>query len=162
MLAVSIIFSFRDAKGKESTTKIRVPSTFSFAQYREFAAAGSQVLANMSTAELYDVSIAVGLDLSGASLKTLATQFADVFQRALLVVRSTVAGLFSRINIPTFDDANTVDGSDVLDILDPDVQALITLLEDGLDDGGLLILPVDARGNDLDEVSLAVEKFRKS
>lgn len=162
MLAVSLIFTFKDEKKKTSSTKVRVPSTFAFNQYLEFAAAAAQVFANMSTAELVDVSVAVSLDLSGASLRTIATQFSDVFQKVLLSVRSAVVGLFARFNIPTFDDANVLDESDVLDIVDPDVAALITLIEDGLDDGGVFIIPVDRRENALSEVSLAVEKFRKS
>lgn len=162
MLAVSLIFTFRDAKKKESQTKVRVPTTFSFAQYIEFAQAAAQILANMSTAELVAVAVAFGLDLSAASLRSVATQFSDVFQKALLVVNSVVAGLRARFNIPTFDEANLIADSDVLDPVDAEVAALITLIEDGLMDGGIPIVPVNSRNDALAEVTLAVEKFRKS
>lgn len=162
MLATTINVNFRDEKGKTSVTKIRVPSSFTFAQYIEFAQAAAQILSNMSTAQITSVSISVSLDLSSASLRTVATQFSDVFQKALLVARSAISGLFARFNIPTYDEINTLAGSDVLDPVDADVLALVTLLEDGLDDGGIFIVPVDARDNDLETVTLAVEKFRAS
>lgn len=162
MLVATINFTFRDSKKKESTTKIRVPAGVSFANIVDFAQAAAQVIANMSTAELIEVSASVGLDLSGASLKTVATQFSDVFNKAFIQARNAVSGLLGKFNIPTYDDANNLANSDVLDPADVEVAALETLIEDGVTVGAFLVYPTTPRGEALSEVTLAVEKFRKS
>lgn len=162
MLAVALNLTFQDAKKKKSFTKIYFPVTFSFSQYMEAAVAAAQVFANLSTAQITEVSLGIALDLSAADLKTVATQFSDIFTKALVLGRSIIGNMTSRFKIPTFDDANTIDGSDVLDIVDTDVQALYTLIEDGLDDGGIAIRPVTARDQSLDTVTAGAEMFRKS
>lgn len=163
MIAVSTIFTFKDAKNKRSSTKIRWENGLSYATYREIALAAAPIIQGLSTAELVDISVSVGLDLSAASgLKTVATQFADWFTKAFVGATTGVIRSFTKFIIPTFDDGNTSDTGEVLDTADADVQALYTLIEDGLDDGGIFIRPVDIRSNPLQAVTYGRETFRKS
>lgn len=161
-LTPSLIFNFRDKKGKTSTTKIHVPTGLSFAELRDTALAAAQVLANLSTAEITDVSVSVGIDLSLASLKLVATEFGDWWNKALVLAKDTASGLYTRFFIPTYAESNTLPNSDVLDSADVQVAALYTLIEDGLDDGGIAIRPVTARDQNLDLVTSGTEIFRKS
>lgn len=161
-LAVSVTFTFLDDKDKSSSTKIRVPNGFSLADYGEFAVGAAQVLANLSTARMTNCSFSATLDLSSATIRAAASLGADIAEKALFVVRSTVNGLFARFNIPTLNDAKVLDGTDQLDTADPDVAAMIAIIENGIDLGGAnFIQPVDLRGNDLDEVSQTREVFRR-
>lgn len=162
MLVGSVNFTFRDSKNKESHTRIRIPSTFTFAQYQAFGAAAAAVVADMTTCEITEVSVSVGLDLSGASLKTVATQFADWFNKAFIQANNAISGLFAKFNIPTYDDNNNAPNSKNLDLTDPEVAALVTLIEDGITVGAGLVYPVTVRGEAVTSVTTAQEVFRKS
>jgi hypothetical protein len=160
-LAVSMTFTFKDNKGKTAPCKIHVPSTFSVAQYIEFAQAAAQILANLSSAKLVNVSISVGVDLSAATIRSVASTTADIFQKAVVSVRSIVSGLFARFNIPTIQDSIVIEGTDQLDTSDADVAALVIALEDGISVGSpaVIVTPRDLRGNVLDTVSSTREIF---
>jgi len=156
-LAVTVNFTMVDSKGKSSITKVRVPSGFSVSQYTEFAVAMAQVIANLSDGGITNISVGIPLSLSGATIRAVAGLAADVAKKALLQAGSAVAGLFARFTIPTYDEAHSTTGSDEIDQADPDVAALIAIYEAGA--GGAS--PIDLRGNNLTDVTLAREIFRK-
>lgn len=162
-LAVTINFSFLDEKGKSSVTKIRVPSGFSINQYVEFATAMGQLVGNLSDGAITDISISLPINLSGATIRAAAENWADVAKKALFMVSSAVTGLVSKFFFPTYDESNgnTVDGTDQLDVADPEVAAMIGLIENGVNVSGEIIQPIDLRGNDLVNVTQAREIFRK-
>lgn len=160
MLAVKLVFNWKDAKNKASKTILHIPTGFSIAQMIEAGQAAAQILANVSVCELTSVSASVGIDLSGATIRAVANSVADIGEKLLLLARSTVSGLKARFNIPTFDENFLVAGSDALDFADADVAALVSAIEDGLVVGGTPVLPRDKRGNDLVLVSQGREIFR--
>lgn len=162
MLVGTVNFTFKDAKGKESFTRIRIPSTFTFAQYKLFGASAAQIMVDMSTAELTEVSISIGIDISGLGLNTVAAQFSDWFNKAYIQAVNGVSGLLGKFNIPTYDDSHNSTGSKTLDPTDTDVIALMTLIEDGVTVGGSLVFPVTVRDEALTTVTIAEEAFRKS
>jgi hypothetical protein len=162
MLVGTVHFSFRDAKGKDSHMKIRIPSSLTFAQYSAFGEASAAVVKAMTTAEITEVSVAVGLDLSGASLKTVATQFADWFNKGFFQASNAINGLIGKFIIPTWDDTNNASGSRNIDMADPDVAELEALIVNGVDVGGTIIYPVTLRNDALSQVDVAVETFRRS
>lgn len=162
-LAFTANFTFRDDKGKSSSTKIRIPTSFTVAQAVEFAQDAAGLLAVASNGVITDVSLSVDVSAFGLGLKTVAGITADFFQKALFTMRSAVNGLFSKINVPTFNEDLVLAGTDQIDQADTDIAAFITALEDGIDDGlGTFIQPIDLRGNAITEVSAAREVFRKS
>jgi hypothetical protein len=139
MAAVTVNVTVIDGKGKSSISKVRLPTGFSIAQYSE----------------------AAPLNLSAATIRAAALDFADIAKKALFTVRSSVSGLFARFNIPTYAEANTVTGSDEINTADPDIAAFVAILEDGVNVSGTFIQPCDLRENDLAEVTQAREIFRK-
>lgn len=159
-LAVSIRIDFTDSKGKSSFTKVRVPNGFSISDYLEFAEAISQLMTNMSVAQVTSASVSVALDLSGATIRAVATNVADVAQKAFFQFSSALAGFRKRMRIPTLDETKVPVGTSSIDQADVDVAAFITAMEDGIVTTGGTIDPVDARGNDLVSVSIAEEVFR--
>ena len=160
-LAVTINVTIADAKGKSSVTKIRVPTGFSLTQYGEAATAFAQLICNLTDGIITEVSVSVPIDLSGATIRAFATSIADVAKKALFVVRSSVAGLYSKFFFPTYNEGNNITGSDQLDIADADVAAMISLIETGVNVSGFIAQPNDIRGNDLTDVAEAREIFRK-
>jgi hypothetical protein len=161
VLAASLVFTLQDNKGKSSSTKIHIPTTFSLSQMLEAGTAFAQLIANLSSAKITNVSLSVGVDLSSATIRAVAAATSDVFQKALLVAQSAVAGLKARFNIPTLDESKVIDGTDQIDLADADVAAVVTALEDGIVVGGVTITPRDMRGDLLSQVTLAREIFRK-
>jgi hypothetical protein len=156
-LAVTVNFTITDSKGKSAVTKVRVPTGFTLADYSQFAIAMGSLIAAVSDGVITDISVGIPLSLSGATIRAVANTTADIAKKALLSAVSAVAGLFTRFNIPTYDESHTVTGSDAIDTSDPDVSALIAVYEAGV--GGLV--PVDARNNDVADVQVAREVFRK-
>ena len=161
MSAASVNFTILDAKGKSSITKIRIPTGFTIAQYASFAVAMGQLIANLSEGAITEMSVSLPLTLSGATIRATAIGIADVAKKALFIVRSSVAGLFAKFFAPTYNEVNTVSGSDQLDAADPDVAAYVAILEGGINVGGQVIDPRDLRGQTLDTATEAREIFRK-
>ena len=160
MSAVQVTINWVDAKNKPSKTIVHIPTGFSIAQMIEFAQGAAQLFTSASFASITSVSISVGIDLSGATIRAVAVSTADVAEKLLLMARSAVAGLFARFNIPTFDENLLIVGSDQIDFADTDVAAFVSALEDGLIVNALPVLPRDKRGNDLVLVTQGREIFR--
>jgi len=161
MSAVSVNFVILDNKGKSSMTKVHVPSGFTFAQYIAFGQAMGQLVANLSEGALTEISVSVPLNISGATIKTVALAIADVAEKAMFQAVSTVSGLFAKWFYPTYDESHTLDGSDQINTADADVAALITVLEDGINVSGTFVTPRTLRGDPIDEVTVQREIFRK-
>ena len=161
-LVPTVIISMKDQKGKTSTTKIHLEPGFSFATLVAAGEALAQIIANLSTAQITEVNVSVGLDLSLADLKIVATGTADWFKKAAIYAMDTVTQTLTKFFIPTYAETNTLINSDVLDPSDAQVVALETIIEDGVDDGGIGIYVVTARDQNVDLVTGMVEMFRKS
>lgn len=161
MAAVAVHFTIIDEKGKTSKTSVHVPTGFSVAQYTAFAQSMAQLIANIIDGQITEVSVSLPLSLSGATIRAVALAAADIFKKVFFQARSVVAGLVGKFNIPTYDEANTITGSDQVDQSDTEVAALIALIENGANISGEVVQPVDKRGNDLSTVSIARENFRK-
>ena len=161
MSAVSLNFTVIDAKGKSAITKIRVPTGFSVSQYAEAAVALAQLVGNLSDGALTDVSVSLPLSLSGATIRAVALGIADVAEKALFVARTAISGLFTKFFFPTYNEVNTIAGSDTLEAADADVAAMVAILEDGINVSGTIVRPRDARGNLIEAVSETREIFRR-
>lgn len=160
-MAVTINFTITDAKGKSRMTKVRVPLGFLPAQYGEFALAMGQIFANLTDGAITEISVGIPLDLSAASIKSVALTIADVAKKAFFGVISSVSGLFAKYLLPTYDETHTITGGDSIDFSDPEVAAFVALIESGTTVLGVPIAPVDKYGNDLDDVNIAREQFRR-
>jgi len=160
VLAVDLIVGFRDAKNKRSSTRIHLQPTFSIAQYLEYADAALEIFDNLSKGEIESCNIGLGIDLSGAGLRTVGSVAADIAQKAFFGAASAVSGLFSKFFVPTAKDDLKSPLSQDLDLTDSDVSEFITLIEDGFTVAGTPITPVDERENDLALVTRTRMQFR--
>lgn len=160
MLGATLTLTFRDNKKKTSTTKIHFEDGMSIANYVDAAYAIGQTIVNLSSAKLVRASLAFSVDLSSATIRSIANTAADIAQKALIIVRSFTVGQFAKYNVPTTLDSIFVDGTDILDETDSDVAALITALEDGIDVGAVTVTPRTKRQALLDTVSSTREIFR--
>jgi hypothetical protein len=160
-LAVTIQLDFKDAKNKSSSTKVRVPTGNTIAQYVEFAQDFAQLAANISTARIIGVSVNFALDISGG-LSNVISNLSNVASKAFLQFRSSVSGFFAKMKIPTFDEDNLVIvGTEDIDTTVLAVDDLITAITGGLAVTGGTIAPCDKYGNDLTDLSFARGIFAK-
>ncbi len=164
MSAISVVFTFLDDKNKSSVTKLRVPTGLTIPQYIEFVQGAAQIVANLTRSKVTNVSFCAKVDLSSATIRGTALAFSDIAEKALLIIRSSVAGLFSKMKIPTIDEDVLIPNTNTIDPANAEAAALITALEDGINVVGIgqVVQPIDLRGNDLAEVVTAKELFRKS
>lgn len=156
-LAVSIRFDFIDAKGKNSFTKIHVPTGFSIAQYTEFAQAAAQLLANASAGQITRASICFNVSLAGLGLKTVATSISSVARKLALRFRTDVTGFFAKTTIPGVIESQILDGSDEADQADAAIAAVISMFEDGIAPGTF----TNDREMDIATIAEAKEQFRR-
>lgn len=160
MAAVSINIVTIDEKGKSATTRFHVPTGFSNAVYAGFAQSAAQLVANLQNGSITEVGVSVPLDVS--LLVSVAQSLADVAEKALFSLKSTVVGLFSKVFLPTWNSAYTMDGSDALDESEPDVAAFLSILDNGLELPSTEVITIeDLRGNEIAEVGYSREIFRK-
>lgn len=154
--AIDVTFTIRDAKNKTSKTVVHVPTGFSIAQYAEFGVAMGQVIADLLDGEIVDISVSMPINLSGATIRAVAQTTADIAKKVVFGLISAVTGLFSKQNIPTYDEAFTIAGTDALDMASTEVAAYVALLETGSGTA-----PVLSRGQDVTDVTYGREIFRK-
>ena len=160
MSAAAIVFVIQDRKGKTSTTKLHFPSGFSLAQYADLADAFGQLLASLSNGVITDIGITLPLDFDYSLVKSVIGSAADIAEKVMLTIRSGVAGLFSFMRIPTYDDVFTIAGTDTPNAVD--FANLVAIMEDGVDVSGEQVQPQDTRGQDLATVSQMREIFRRT
>lgn len=161
VLAVTIRFDIQDQKGKKSFTKVRVPTGYELSHYGEFALGMAQLIANMSTGQITRVSFCVGLDLSGATIKAVASGLSDIAQKILIGFSTAVSGFRTKLKLPAISEVKIVAGSDSWNLADPDVAAFITAMENGIVVTGGTVQPTDMRQNDIVSTDYARELFRK-
>jgi len=149
-----------DQTGKSSSTKIRVPNTFSIADYREFALAIGQLILNISGGAITGISVNFGLDLSGLGLKTVASAVEKVGAK-MQGLFSTASGIIAKWLLPAPIEEKVVAGSDDFDQTDTDVAALVSAMEDGIAVTGGTLQPTNGRGSDVQAVASLREVFRR-
>jgi len=160
--AISIVVNVVDAKGKASKTRIFAPTTMTVAEVQTWGIAVAGWIADLSACRVTRVSVCVPIDITvGNTLKTVANALADVGQKALFVWNSVLAGFKLKFNMPAFDESKITANSDVVYQADTAVSAFVTAIETGFsttNDGTVYI--ANSRGNSVDVLDYAVEKFR--
>lgn len=160
-LAVSVRIDIVDAKGKSSFTKIRVPTGFSITDYGDFALGMAQLIADISTGRITNVSFCISLDLAGAVLKSVASGLSDIAQKALFGFSTAATGFRTKMKVPAISELKVVAGSDNLDLVDADVSAFVSAMEIGIATSEGTVQPTDMRQYDITTLDYAREFFRK-
>ncbi len=161
-IAIKVIYTARDDKGKTATTEVKVPLGFTIAQYIEFAQSMAQLLDAIMDGKITGANFCVGVDISGLGLKALPTVGSDVEEKGFFQY-STVGGFQTRMQIPAFKETLVVAGSDAIDVLQADVLSFDTAMLVGIAVAGpATIQPSDEREDDIQSRDFAREHFRAS
>lgn len=160
-LAFTLRLDFIDDKGKESFTKVRLPTGFTLAQYTEFGQAAAQLFANISQAQITAVSIGFNVDLSGAALKTVASAVTSVAKKLWLRFNTAVTGFRAQTLIPGIRETQVIAGSGDANQADVDIAAVISAFEDGIAVTLGTLTFTNDREHDITTVQTATERFLK-
>lgn len=156
----SLVYTIRDAQGDPSTTQVHMPTSFSIAQYTEFAASMATLIDAMLHGRVEQAELCFTADLSGLTGNTILST-SDVEEVGAFVARTT-EGRPVEINVPALNDGVVVAGTNQLDITDPAVAAFVTMLEDGIAVTGGTIVPSDVGEDDLEAVVSFTKETRSS
>ncbi|KKN01200.1 hypothetical protein LCGC14_1130140 [marine sediment metagenome] len=132
VLAFSLIINFDDENGKKASTKLRLPTTFSIAQYTEFATAAAQLYANASQCSITNVSLTIDFDFSALGLDGIALIASNVGKKAKFLWQTVLAGKGAKFAVPTSDESIFPAGTDDMDQSDLLVAPFISAIENGI------------------------------
>lgn len=151
-----IIYTVYDAKNKSATTSVKVPTTFALADYIEFGQSMASLLGAIAAGNVRSADFCLPIDISGFTNNTVSP-LSDVEEIGAFEF-VTAEGNRVKLNIPGCPDGTTILDSDALDETDPQVAAIITMMEDGL--GGTT--PCDIGGDDVVDTLFARERSRST
>lgn len=155
-MAFSIIYSIVDAKNETSTMEISLPTATTLADVTDFAQAMAGLLNAVITGAIRRIGVVLSVALPGG-LRGGALTGSDVEEGAKFQFL-TALGNYTSFRVPTFDEDLIQSNSRAVDIEDAAVAALITAMEDGIDD----VEPCDKREEDVIALSFAREQFLSS
>lgn len=161
MLALKLVYTIRDEKGKEATTEIKIPLSISLANAINFAGAMAVLINALVTGAIVNISIIATVDLSSlVGLRTSPLAGSDVEEKGAFGFKTDV-GFPTSVQLPTFNEDFVIAGSDLIDLTDAAVIDFTEAMLLGIT-AGVLVEPVDAHGDDIDLFEYGYERFRSS
>ena len=152
LLAIRIVFTMQDGKGKVSKTEIKIPASVTLNNVATIAIQAAGILSNLTKARITSVRACVGLNITTTSV---TQSDADIEDKAFIGYQDANAN-FGKLMIPTIDEAFVLPASDRLDVADAAMLTLFGLIVTG--DG--TIAPVTKRNGSVTAVTTAREIFR--
>lgn len=167
MPAYSVVMSFQDAKGEQSTTMVNVPTGITLANLTIFAQEMVKLVDAMINGIVTRVGIAITIPLP-SGINVAANSVSDVEEGGFFNFR-TAGGYRTSLRVPTFLESLISAGSADVDTSDPDVAAFVSAMITGIDltaatpvAGSGTVTPTDSRGDDIVALTDAKEQFTNS
>lgn len=157
-VAFEIIATLSDESGDDATTTLKVPSGFSLSQYGEFAVAMAALVDDMLSGRVESLELCLSADLSGLTGNVIGAA-SDVEEVGRFQFR-TVDGRPVKLNLPTLNESLVAVGTDDLDLVDPNIAAIETMMVDGIAVTLGTITPCDVAEDDIVSLEFAREGFR--
>lgn len=146
-------YVFRDNAAKRATAGYHVIAGLTKAQYEEAGQALAVLLDDFTNGIVESASMTIPVDISGLTAND-ADENSDVEEGAAIGMITADGDPVSMI-IPAPQQDYFIDGSDDLDISDPILSAVISMLENGLATTGGTIQPTDVAEVDITQVTRA-------
>lgn len=139
---------------------VHTPEGLTIVQYAEAAGVLAQDIDGFTNGRIEGGSMTIPVDISGLT-GNVAAENSDVEEIAALGAE-TASGRPVVVNIPTPSALVFIDGSNDLDISDPLLAPVISMLENGLVTLGGLMQPTDVEQEDITQVVTARKRTRSS
>lgn len=144
-----------------ATHEVKLPDTFTLANYTTFAVAMATALNNFITGKILFASLIVDVDISALTDNATPDADSDVEEVGAFEF-VTAQGNPVKYNVGGLDDALVVPFTHELDETATEVADFITMIEDGIAVTGGTISPSDVAEDDIVGLLYAEERFRKS
>lgn len=156
---VDLNYTIEDAKGKSSSFIMHFPETTDIPLLRDdFAQTTAQLIDPVVDGVIKKASASIGVDLSGATLKTSAIAGSDVEEGANFSFRAT-GGAPTRFRLPTFDETFGLETGQAVDTSAAAVSALVQRIIQGDTQGATTVRWTDSRGNNVANLLSAKDSF---
>ena len=155
-----IVFTIADNADKRATTSVKIPTTFTLADYTTFGAGMAQALNDFVRGRILGAELCLDVDISTLTANTISP-LSDVEEIGAFEF-VTAQGNRVKLNIPGCPDGVALPNSNTLDPVDSQVSAIITAMESGIAVTGATASPCDVGGDDITEILFARENFRSS
>lgn len=155
---VSLFYGIQDAKGANSTFRIKFPTSTDIAILKDFARTTGTMVDNLIKGLITDVSIGIGVESLPTTWKAAPLPDSDVEEGARFSWR-TLVGSITGFRIPTFDEAHIVDGTREVDLADAAVDTFVDRITAGYTGGLINVSPSDDREEDIEALVEARESF---
>lgn len=157
----TVTFTVSDSKNAKSTFSLNFPLANTISQIENFVTSLATPLSWLINGAIEAISIARSMTLP-VIFDPTPDPVSDVEEGARIQMRSQSNNI-TGFRIPALDETYVQPNSRALDLSNAQVQALISLLEDGLNlGGGVFIKPSDNRGSVVKAVTDAYESFTSS
>lgn len=157
-MALSVIFTVRDAKGASSLVEINLPADTTVEDAQGFITSVAPLINALILGSIDRVGICLSATLPGG-LRTSPTASSDVEEGARFVFNSA-GGYVTSLRLPTFSESFIASGSNRVDTALTPVQDFITAMVAGA--GTPTVQPSDYRGADITGLKSAMEAFQRS
>lgn len=157
---LEVVGTYRDQANKEGTNTMYVSPGLTINQMTEGIQALAQLIDTVLNAVIRGFDFTLSIDLSGLT-GNVAAGTSDV-QEVGEFIFATAANRPVILNLPCINDASSPAGSDDIDQTDPDMAAIISMMEDGLVTAGGTIIPTDVDEQDIVALVTARERMRNS
>lgn len=155
----TVIFSIKDAKGKDSSAEINVPNSATLANVILFASSMATLIDPLLKGQITRVAIALNVPSALTGLKVAAIAGSDVEEGAKFQF-VTDGGNYTSVRLATFDEDKIASDSRLVDTADADVAAFVYAMLNGV--AIIAADPTDKRGEDIVALDSALESFQSS
>lgn len=160
-MVYNIQYEFRDNDADKANSGWYVEEGLTLQQYQEAAIEYAQVIAPFLFGVITTVAkLKVPANLAGLT-GNVASADSDVEQVALFEFLSS-GGNRVGLTIPALNELDILDFTDEMDTSDPNIAAVIAMMEDGLDIGGTQVQPSNIADEDLTSTTMAIAATRNS
>ena len=159
-MPVQIHFTVVDKKGARSMVRVNAKDGRTVAEYTAAAQQLLTVLKKLITGAVVSAGLCIDVGLTGLQARSDAGANSDVEEGGKFIF---AAGQYNTsMRIPTFDEAQVVPGSSLINLQDTDVAEWTTLIREGAKVGQEVVQFTDYRGEDIDGIQSARESFQRS
>ena len=159
-IAFEVVYEYTDDSGDKAESAIKLPTTFTLAQYTEFVRAMAVLVDKVVVGIVSRAGIRVAIDVSSLTGNTVLglSDVEDVgaFQYATADARPV------RFNIPGIQESHVLAGSDDIDTAAAEIAAFNTAMLSGIAVTAGTISPTDVAEDDVTSLVFARERFRST
>lgn len=157
-----VSYTIKDGKNKNSVMHLNFPENVDMGVLRtNFVPTTATLLNAIIKGKIIAAGIGLEVDISGATIRATPDADSDVEEGALFT-GITAIGSDTTFRVPTIDEDMFFPGTTVIDGGNADMAPFILRVINGQTVGLVNVSPSDNRGEDITDITTAVDSFQSS